>query len=232
MKKMLRIILPATILFMVCACNSGPEKTGKDQFDDQLDSLTSSLENIDKSMDLLTALNNQLEALELKVEAGDLSREQANRLAEELNKKYRLELDYSTQIDPSRHLPVWSTRLGLMEPQGMMLDPEQSKRTSVNNTVEGYNSIKLVYTGNYDHAMEQAEIIARSANIPLSKTYAEALEKAEKYPSALSEIKGITYMNFEPGFQNLKYKISISVSPDGVLTIYAINEQQRKAYFE
>lgn len=221
--------LPAIIML---SCQSKEERTGEQEFREQLDSFSESIQNIDKTMQLVSLLNKELELLERKVQSGEMSREQANQLAEELNKTYEREIARRSNLNPAKSLPEWAKELGLVEPRGLVLDRDFSKKTSVSNQDEGYNSIKLVYRGKYDVAIEQAKMIAKKANLPLSKNYADAFAKAEKYPSALKEIKGISYMNYEPGDQDLNYKISVSVDAEGVLTIYAIDESQRRAYFK
>lgn len=225
------LLLCTGYLFLL-SCHNEEERTGEQQFREQLDSFSESIENIDETMNLVDLLNKELERLEEKVRSGALSREQANKLAEELNETYRREIAKRSNLNPAKSLPQWAKDIGLTEPRGLVLDRDFSKKTSVHNQDEGYNSIKLVYRGNYDAAIEQAKRIAENAKLPLSKNYADAFAKAEKYPSALKEIRGISYMNYKPGDQNLDYKISVSVDADGVLTIYAVDESQRRAYYK
>ena len=102
----------------------------------------------------------------------------------------------------------------------MVLDKDYSQTTSENNDNEGFNSITLVYHGNYDVAMKQSEIIAKKARIPISKDYEDAMILSQKYD--IETIKGASYLNFELGSDdNPRYNISITVKDDGTLTINA-----------
>ncbi|MDZ7741818.1 MAG: hypothetical protein U5Q03_08745 [Bacteroidota bacterium] len=149
-----------------------------------------------------------------------------------MNEEYRREIARRSNLNPATHLPAWAKELGLIEPGNMILDNDFSKKTSVDNEAEGFNSIKLVFEGDYNTALNQARLIAENAGIPMSKEYARAYEMAEKYPSAGEQIKGISFMNYELGDKNVEYKISISVDEKGKLTMIAVNGNQRKAYLQ
>lgn len=216
----------AAIIFS--SCRPKEEKTGEEVFEEQMDSFSKSMKDIDKTMDLVSLLNRKIEEIEEKVERGELTREQGNQLVEELNKTYRREIAKRSNIHPAKKLPDWAKALGLSEPTGMWQDQDFSSYTSVNNPEENYNSIKMIYRGEYQQALEQAALIAEKAGIPLSKEYADAYQRAEKYPSVLEQIKGIAFVNYDHETKNLKYKISVSVDENGTLTIYAIDDEQRR----
>lgn len=199
------IILCILLLSFFVACRSSDDKKDDNQFKEQMDSFSQSLKDIDRTMDLVDLLNKKHEELERKVESGELTREEANKIAEQVNKTYQREIARRSNLHPATKLPQWAADLGLTEPNGLIIDSDFSRQTSVND--EGYNSIKLVYIGEYQQAMQQAKTIAEKANIPLSKNYAEAIAMAEKYPSAKKEIRGVAYMNYDASSKNIKYKI-------------------------
>lgn len=223
------VIFISSWIFTSCKSNEQPDQENE-KIQQQLDDLTESMEDIDETIELADYLNTQLEQLDKQVESGELTREQANKLAEELNKTYQREIAKRSNINPATKLPPWAEKLGLSEPKGLTLDPDFSKKTSLNDPDGGFNSIRLVYRGDYGKAIKQARIIAEKANIPLSKEYAEAYEMAKKYPSAGNEIKGISFMNYDLSSHDIRYKISITVNAEGILTISAVDEEQRKVY--
>ena len=222
------------MLFFLISCNSTEEnqETSKAEFEQQIKSFSESLEDIDETMNLVDMLNKRMEELENKVISGKITREEANKIAEELNKTYYREIARRANINPASELPDWAKDLGLSEPNGLILDKDFSKETSVNDPSEAYNSIKLVYTGDYDIAIEQAKIIAKKANIPLSKQYQKAFEFKEKYGKEIEGISGIVFMNYEFGDKDMKYKISISVNQKGELTINAVDMDQMKVFLK
>ncbi len=227
MKPILYFIGLVVILFSF-GCASSEQKSGEEVFKDQLESFSTSINNIDQAMELITFLNDKIEEIQKDVEKGILTREQGHRLVEELNKTYQREIARRANINPTRHLPEWAKKIKLSEPAGLFIDQDFSRSTAENNPEDGYNSIKLVYKADYDLAIAQAALIARKADIPMSKQYADAFERAEKYPTVKDQIKGIAYVNYDHESKNLKYKISITVDDEGVLTIYAIDDEQRR----
>ncbi|MDP2724546.1 MAG: hypothetical protein Q8O72_17560, partial [Bacteroidales bacterium] len=124
----------------------------------------------------------------------------------------------NSNLNPTKKLPMWASRLGLTEPQGMTLDGDYSQSTSERNVNEGYNSVVMVFHGSYDLAMNQAAAIAQKAGIPMSKDFKDAQQLAAEY--GIESLKGMAYMNFEMGSMDLPpYTISISVDDDGTLTL-------------
>lgn len=186
-------------------------------------------------MDAVADRMNKMEALEKRVNAGKISQEEAGRLV----KKYAREFAIRTNFNPAYELPKWAKKLGLTEPQGMKLDSAVSRKTSADNPDEGFDSITLVFTGEYQTAMAEAKRIAEKAKIPISSEYLKAKQKMEAARKRafqmnrldeFQDIQGIAYMNYEVSDQgknlNIKYLISISVDADGELSINAANHQQ------
>ncbi|MCD4772348.1 MAG: hypothetical protein K8R41_03065 [Bacteroidales bacterium] len=225
----IQIFIVLIFFLSLFSCNSIEEKkeTNEKNFEKQINSFSESLEDIDKTMNLVNLLNKKMEDIENKVISGEMTREDANKIAEKLNETYSREIAKRANINPASELPLWAKNLGLCEPNGLILDKDFSKETSVNDPFQAYNSIKLVYTGDYDIAIEQAKIIASKANIPLSKQYQQAFKFKEKYGKEIEGISGIVFMNYEFGDKNIEYKISISVNQKGELTINAVNMDQR-----
>ncbi len=186
-------------------------------------------------MDAVAERMSKMEALQKKVMSGKISEDEAGRLV----KQYAREFAIKTNFNPAIELPDWAIRLGLVEPEGMKLDSAVSRRTQAENLDEGFNSITLVYTGEYDQAMAEAKRIAEKAGIPISKEYLKAKERMEKARmeafrmgrlDGFEGIKGIAYMNYDLDDQgrnfDIKYLISISVDSDGELSLNAADHEQ------
>lgn len=126
---------------------------------------------------------------------------------------------------PATSLPAWAKELGLTEPENMKLLPGMSHQTSVYENSEKFNSVTLVYTGNYDTAMVQAGNIARSAELPLSKKY-KALKKQAVRAGRGDKVKGIAYMNYDLSTRDIDFLIYVLVDEKGMLTLSATDMKQ------
>jgi hypothetical protein len=126
---------------------------------------------------------------------------------------------------PATILPEWAKQLGLVEPLNMELIPEKSHLTSAEEPDEAFNSVTMVYTGNYDTAMNQATRMARIANLPLSKEYKASLRQAERAGRA-DRLKGIAYMNYDLSTRDIDFLVYIQVDDKGMLTLSATDMKQ------
>lgn len=127
---------------------------------------------------------------------------------------------FTTKSIVSYTLPLWAKKLGMTYPKGMQLEKSLCKKTS--------SSLTLVYTGNYTIALQQAEIIAKKANLYVSKNFQQAQALAKigdiDYISGLDVgalAKWIVYVNHELLDTNMDNFLSVSVDQDWVLTIEA-----------
>jgi hypothetical protein len=233
-KPRLFLLIGLVSLFVVAACNSDKNSEQKEgSLEDQISEFKDSLSEIDEALDLADFLNENLEMINKKVASGELDRKEANKITNDLINSYKREIAKRSNLNPTTSLPEWAIELGLTEPKGMTIDADFSSLTSVDDEDNGYNSVKLIYQGEYRQALNQASIIAAQAKIPMSKEYKDAMEKAKKYPSARAGIRGVSYMNYEFGEEKTPtYKISITVNKKGELTINAVNEIQRKTYLD
>jgi hypothetical protein len=128
-------------------------------------------------------------------------------------------------ITPATSLPDWAKALGLNEPRNMQLVPGMSQQTFAEEPSEGFNSVTLVYTGNYDTAMNQAARIAKIAKLPPSKEYKE-LKKQVTRAGHGNKLKGIAYMNYDLSTRDIDYLIYVQVDPKGMLTVSATDMKQ------
>lgn len=123
-------------------------------------------------------------------------------------------------------LPSWVKKLNITTPEGMTLDQNSSYQTT--EEVEGFNSMRFVYTWDYNLAMKQAEIIAKKAWIKVSEEFQLAQDALKKMwantSSQLKELawdlKWIVYTNYsltkDPESDQI---ISISVEENWTLEI-------------
>ena len=122
-------------------------------------------------------------------------------------------------------LPDWAKRLGLSEPKNMKLVPDMSHLTSAVMPGEGFNSVTLVYSGNYDTAMNQATRIAKAAKLPPSKEY-KAFRKQAIHAGHVNMVKGIAYMNYDLSTRDTNFLIYVQVDEKGMLTVSATDMKQ------
>jgi hypothetical protein len=131
----------------------------------------------------------------------------------------------TTEGSRAASLPNWAKDLGLTEPQNMHLIPQQSHLTSAFVPGEGFNSVTLVYSGDYDTAMRQARHIAKAAKLPQSKEY-KALKKQAMKVGRGNRIKGIAYMNYDLLTRDTNFLIYVKVDDKGLLTISVTDMKQ------
>lgn len=228
-KKILNFLL-FTFLFVQYGCIPPPETNETDKFDTELKTFNKSIDNIGKTMDMVDAMETEVKKVESKRALGEISDAEADRQLLEIKETYGRTIARRSNLNPATSLPQWAQQLRLTEPTGMKLDPDYSQMTTVSNPDEGFNSVLLVYIGDYDIAMKEAARIARIANIPLGKDYLQAVELSKTYNT--NPIKGVAYMNFDPFIEDKDFNISITVDETGMLTISAVDVMQMKKQFE
>jgi hypothetical protein len=135
-------------------------------------------------------------------------------------------LDLLEQQKENFNLPSRAKKLNISTPTKMTLDKESSYQTS--EDVEWFNSMRFVYTGDYNTAMQQAEKIAKDAGIKISEEFKIAQDIIQQMWSGSSshikdlmwDLKGIVYTNYSltknPESDNI---ISISVEENWTLEI-------------
>ena len=213
------LYLTISIILLLYSCDE-PETTENEDFQQNLTSFNSTMNKLDSTLNLMDSLQKTVDKIEEERALGNISDEKAIEDLNQVNNTLGRQIASISNVHPIKELPVWAKQLGLTEPTGMQLDIDYSQSTSENNDIEGFNSVSLVYHGDYSYAINQARIIAMKANIPMSQDYKDALILTQKYN--IESIKGAAYMNFEFGSENNpRYNISITVDDFGTLTINA-----------
>jgi hypothetical protein len=225
----LKVSISLIFIFFV-GCIPPPESNETDKFDTELKTFNKSINNIGKTMDMVDAMQTEVNKVESKRALGEISDAEADRQLLEIKETYGRTIARSSNLNPATSLPQWAQQLRLTEPSGMKLDPDYSQMTTVDNPDEGFNSVLLVYLGDYELAMKEAARIAKIANIPLGKDYIQAVELSKTYNT--TPIKGVAYMNFDPFIEDKDFNISITVDEAGMLTISAVDVIQMKKQFE
>jgi len=135
-------------------------------------------------------------------------------------------IDLLEQQKQNFNLPSRAKSLNINTPTGMLLNKDLSYQTS--EDIEWFNSIRFVYIGDYDTAIQQAEKIAKDAGISISEEFKMAQEIARQmWDNPLGgmwdlmwDLKGVVYTNYsltqDPSSDHI---ISISVEEDGTLEI-------------
>lgn len=220
----------AVLLTVLSSCEE--DKTNeKEAFNDNLNSFNETINKVDKTMDVVDQMQREVESVEEDRVLGKIDDDEAIKRLEAINAKYSRTIAKLANEHPAIALPVWATRLGLTEPAGLTLDKDFSQFTAEDNPEEGFNSVVMVYRGDYQVAMEQAAIIAAKAGIPMSSDYLAAKQLAEKFGTEV--IRGAAYMNFELGSEtHPKYNIAITVDEDGSLTITATDAKKLSEQFD
>lgn len=218
-----KLLLLTLTLIISTSCDEIPEENEKG-FQENLTSFTSSIDKVDSTLDLMDKMERDIDKIEEERALGIISDDEAIEKLNEINNTLGRQIAKTTNNNSVIGLPRWARKLGLTEPMGLVFDNDFSQATSERNEIEGFNSVILVYHGNYNTSMNQAAIIAKKANIPLSQDYKDAIKLKEEY--GVETIKGASYMNFEIGADNNpQYNISITVDNDGTLTINATDTE-------
>lgn len=223
-------ILLFALFFFLVACEPPKQESETERFERELKSFNHQIDNLGQQVQLLEAMQSELDELERKRATGDITDEEFRSKTSLVKDTYGRALAKREPQPSFMGLPTWAVDLGLSLPNGMQLDQAFSQITSVNNPNEGFNSITLVFNGDYPTAMQEASRIAQQARVPLSKDFEEARDIAAKYGS--SPLKGVAYMNFEPFKKDAPVNISITVDETGVLTISAVDVQQMNRQLE
>ena len=130
-------------------------------------------------------------------------------------------------------IPAWAVALWISKPEWLKVEEDWCRLTSLD--VEGFDSITLVYEGEYEAALQQAKIIAEKAKVPVSAEFKMAQESLSGLTTeeigqitSGSMLKWVVYTNVGLLATDMKYLITISVDENGKLVIEATNYEQMK----
>jgi len=166
----------------------------------------------------------RLRLLENDLLSGNITTREYDSLADLL----RLQIKRRNALQNENHnpdkMPEWVTKLGINEPDGLKFDPVFSNYTSVDDPTEGFNSVSLVYSGNYEKAVAEATKIASNANLVSAGNF-----RAKGGPAKNNKTQakaGISFLNYSLGNTDKDFLISVEVEPSGRLTIMVTDNKQ------
>jgi len=163
----------------------------------------------------------QLQSLEKDLETGKLSLHQFDSLSIQIRlQKERNEL-FTEETRKLDKMPEWVKELGISVPEGMKFDKVFSEYTSVDDPTEGFNSVSLVYTGNYETAIAEAQRIAASAHLEDGGVHFVKNKSRNVTRNSM-----VNYLNYSLENANQDYLISVQVVPSGRLTIMVTDNKQ------
>jgi len=212
MKKVLFLSLMFVILLTFSACGSKNEN----ELDniENIDLEDSNIENVDIDTNISSDSENEIDQNEKD--------------------------DDTAKSRKITEIPDWAKKLGLSKAEGMTIDLEQSIESD--SEIEGFNSFTLVYSGDYDTAVQEAERIADEANLNISSELENVVNEAnemmampnfEDLPKEMrTDLEDVNntaiYSNFSVNTFDLnndsdEYNISVAVQADGQLSISAFD---------
>lgn len=167
---------------------------------------------------------NRIQSLETDLLAGTITRHEYDSLLEELHIQAKQIDALEDENNSPDKIPDWVTKLGICEPEGLKFDQVFSNYTSVDDPSDGFNSVSLVYTGDYAKAVAAAEKLAAGAKLSLSGNFIAKGGPAHKSTVNMNRI--IRYMNYNLGDMDHDFLISVQVEPSGSMFIMVTDKKQ------
>jgi len=166
----------------------------------------------------------RLQSLEDDLVSGSITKHEFDSLSDLLRIQIKRSEALKDENSNPDKIPVWVTKLGISEPFGMKFDEVFSHNNYVTDPSEGFNSVSLVYNGDYAQAVEEAARIAANAKLTSVgnfKTIGSPLRKA-----ANNTNRFIRYLNYSLENTDKDFLISVQVEPSGRLTIMVTDNKQ------
>ena len=167
---------------------------------------------------------NRLHTLEDDLLTGTITKHEYDSLLDEL----RLQIKRNDALKDENHnpdkIPDWVTKLGISEPEGMKFDEVLSHYTLLSDPTEGFNSASLVYTGDYNKAVEEAAKLATKVNLTPGGNFKAKGAPVTKFEDHNNKV--ISYINYSLGNMDQNFLISIEVEPSGSLSIMVTDKKQ------
>ena len=176
-----------------------------------------------------TEVDNEkrIKLLEDDLVTGIISRREYDSLSGLLHMQMKNKAAIMDESHNPDKIPEWVGKLGITEPIGMKFDQVFSNYTTVEDPTEGFNSVSLVYNGEYTIAIEEASKIASSAQLSVGRDFRA---KGNLYAKRRTRSDaGISYLNYSLGDTDKAFLISVQVEPSGRLTIMVTDNKQLNA---
>lgn len=142
-------------------------------------------------------------------------------------------LDLLEQQKQDFSLPSWVSELNINIPIWLTLNKDLSYKTT--EEIDWFNSIRFLYSWDYETAMQQAENIAKSAGIGVSEEFQMAqdivkkmwTDSSDQIKDLMWDLNGIIYTNYSlTKNPDSQYIVSISVEWNWTLEIVITDWQK------
>ncbi len=170
----------------------------------------------------------RLQTLEDDLVSGSITKHEYDSLSDLLRLQIRRSEALKEEKPNPDRMPAWVTSLGIHEPQGMKFDPVFSHYTFFTDPTERFNSVSLVYTGEYEKAVEEAARIAANAKLTLSGDF-RAIGSPARNEKAVKKNQVVRYLNYSLETNSQDFLISLQVDPSGRLTLMVTDNKQLNA---
>jgi len=142
--------------------------------------------------------DQQIEVMD-KLENGEITSEEAKTLNQEIlekNKSFDNKLkDNNSNITDFNGIPDWATKIGINEPEGLALDPNNSSIVEANDIMSA--SFSATYIGDKETVFSEARKIAQKHNLDI------ILDSATDFYA-------------DSTIENGKYNLSIDATSEGL----------------
>ncbi len=169
----------------------------------------------------------RLRSLDADLQSGKLTKPEYDSLYLHLHDQMKRQEALQSDVNHPDKMPEWVRNLGVIEPSEMKFERVFSEFTSVENPSEGFNSVTLVYSGDYDIAINAAALIADSCHLHPGRNF---IAKGSPFNNngTIAKIP-VNYLNYSLGHADMDYLISVQVEPSGLLTIAVTDNKQLTA---
>lgn len=165
-----------------------------------------------------------LQLIEDDLLAGTITRFEYDSLTSVIRQQIRSSEALTEENHSITEIPEWVAKLGINEPKGMKLDVDFSSYTSVDDPTEGFNSVSLIYTGEYENAVKEANRIALNAQLKPGRNF-KSIGSPEN-SKIIGSSKALSFLNYSLGVTNQDFLISVQVEPSGKLIIDVTDNKQ------
>lgn len=172
-------------------------------------------------------IEERLHDLSAQLEAGKITKQTYDSLSGILRAQVRNMEAVADENHPLEKMPEWVSKLGIKDPEGMKLDLDFSSYTSVNNPSEGFNSVSLIYKGDYETAVREATKMADTLKLAVGGNFeAKGNPREKMLPTHVGMLK---FLNYSLENTDKDFLISVQVDPAGRLTLSVTDNRQLNA---
>ena len=169
-------------------------------------------------------IEKRLKLLDDQLSSGMITKYYYDSLADYLRMQIKQNSTMKNNLFYVPKMPDWVANLGITAPEGMKYDPMASVFTSVENPTEGFNSVSMIFTGNYDTAVKEAAQLASKAKVKIIRSSAAIGCPANKKGKTIKPV--VKYLNYDLMNIDQDFLMSIEVEPSGHLTLMVTDNKQ------